>query len=72
MLAGPGAQIGHPFVAWLSGNKQYDWASTTNNVTSLRFDPAQNHVEIRYHDEHNRVFHQAAYRRRASTGFERA
>ncbi|MCC7071834.1 MAG: hypothetical protein IT383_10960, partial [Deltaproteobacteria bacterium] len=37
VLAGPGAQIGHPFVAWLNGNQQFDWASTTNNVTALHF-----------------------------------
>lgn len=72
VLAGPGAQVGHPFVAWLNGNKQYDWASTTNNVASLRFDPSKNQVDIRYHDEHNQQFHHAAYRRRASTGFEKA
>ncbi len=72
VLAGPGAQVGHPFVAWLNGNKQYDWWSTTNNVTALHFDPAKNAVDIRFHDENDRVFHRASYRRRASTGFEKA
>ena len=33
------------------------------------FDPAKNAVDIRFHDENDRVFHRAAYRRRASTGW---
>jgi phosphodiesterase/alkaline phosphatase D-like protein len=70
VLAGPGAQIGHPFVSWLTG-KQYDWASNTNNVTALRFDPATGTVDIRYYDDKSRVFHHAAYRERASTGFDK-
>ena len=70
VLAGPGAQIGHPFASWLKG-KQYDWASSTNNVAALHFDPAKDQVHIRYHDDQNRVFHEATYRRRASTGFQK-
>ena len=70
VMAGPGAQIGHPFVSWLKG-KQYDWASTTNNVAALHFDPVNARLDIRYHDQNNQVFHHAAYRRRASTGFEK-
>lgn len=49
ILVGPGAQIGNP-AAWLLRDPQFDWASTTNNYTSLELDPALPRITVRWHD----------------------
>jgi alkaline phosphatase D len=69
VLAGPGAQLGNPFVPWLFG-RQYDWASAENNVTTLKFDPAKKRVTVSYWGADNRKVHEAAYRMKR-IGFEK-
>lgn len=74
ILAGPGAQMGHPLVPWLFG-RQFDWASNRNNVAALHFDPLRERVEVEFQGASAlglpEVFHRAAYRRRASLGFDK-
>ncbi len=49
VLAGPGAQTPNPLAATLRGN-QWDYASGTNNYTTLRFDPMTGQVRIEVRD----------------------
>jgi alkaline phosphatase D len=69
VLAGPGAQFGHPLTPWLFG-RQYDWASAENNVATLRFDPSQKRLTVSQWGMHGEKLHEASYRKKA-IGFER-
>jgi hypothetical protein len=61
VLAGPGAQLGHPLVPWLFG-KQFDWASDRNNVTTMKFDPHARRIAFAFNGADGKPFHEAAYR----------
>jgi alkaline phosphatase D len=49
VLAGPGAQVGNPG-AWVLGEPQFQWASTTNNYTTFELDPSRPRIRVLWHD----------------------
>lgn len=54
ILAGPGAQTGNP-AAFLCRPPQFDWASTTNNYTTLELDPRARRARVQWIDRDGSV-----------------
>lgn len=49
VLSGPGAQTGNP-AALLCRAPQFDWASTTNNYTTLELDARRRRARVQWID----------------------
>ncbi|MCA9604517.1 MAG: alkaline phosphatase D family protein [Myxococcales bacterium] len=58
ILAGPGAQTGNP-ASLLCRPPQFDWASTTNNYTTLELDPTRRRARVQWIDRDASVIQSA-------------
>ncbi|MCB9598320.1 MAG: hypothetical protein H6719_36740 [Sandaracinaceae bacterium] len=58
ILVGPGAQTGNPGYL-LCRPPQFDWASTTNNYTTLELEPMRRRARVEWHDRDGSVVRSA-------------